>query len=532
METAEAIIAKIEATGFQLDDVLKERLLEFGTSDRHYLRVNISFDQVEKRLYAEFDIWNTPSKGMVWHMYYLIQPHPAVDLAHFINNGIDSRELEGRFAKQDWSGEMTAEKWGVVDAVSTFTTNYEELTTEYQFRMDDIVETLFSKYLGGTDSESPVIGRIPDYYGLFYKRHYLTSEVTLQQALENIYGSKQVMTPVSKLLEMNINKTNLENLQAEMKVLKFNEALIKEMEKEMGRGRPLFELRAAVMIDKGQMDLTLHFKQSGSSEYYYLNKYELSMTSAKPLEAGRQYFVLSAEKNEKGETPVKSFVNAAEAMEYFKTTPGAKELAVGKTAADKFTLATRDAVKVDYVEKDFKMAYYGTIRTNTFYVDRGKGINVEQGINLMQGRAVFRDDLVNRGTGEAYKAWNTFEFNEAKDKYGNFKVKQYGENYGVDVLKELAGYNIKELADPKKEAEVIAQLKDGHRPVVTVKDAEGVEQQMRIEAMPRYGNFNFYKMDGKMEKREQFQKQNVFSSENEKGKGRDKKADQQQGLSV
>lgn len=331
---------------------------------------------------------------------------------------------------------------------------------------------------------------------------------------------------------MNINKNNLENLQGEMRALKFDEKLIAAMEKEMGKGRPLFELRAAVFIDKGQMDLTLHFKQSGSSEYYYLNRYDLSMTSAKPLEDGRQYFVISADNNEKGETPVKSFVNAAEAMEYFKATAGVRELAVGKSAVDKFTLATRDAVKVDYVEKDFKLAYYGTVRTNTFYLDRGKGINVEQGINLMQGRAVFRDDLVNRGTGESYKAWNNLEFNEPKDKYGNFKVKQYGENYGTDVIKELAGYNIKELSDPKKEAAIIEKLKDGHRPVVTVKNAEGVEQQMRIEAMPRYGNFNFYKMDGKMEKREQFQKEPIFSTAKGKGQGQDKKLDQQQGLSV
>jgi hypothetical protein len=317
---------------------------------------------------------------------------------------------------------------------------------------------------------------------------------------------------------MNINKMNLENLQAEMRALKVDEKLMVEMEKEMGKGRPNFQLRAAVLIEKGQMDLTLHFKQSGSSEFYYMNRYELSMTSAKPLEPGRQYFVLSNEKNDKGENLYKSFVNAVEAIDYFKVAPGVKELAVGKTPGDKFTLATRDGQKVDYVDKDFKIAYYGTIRSNTFYVDRGKGINVPQGINLMQGRAIYRDDLVNRSSGDVYKAWSTFEFNEPKDKYGNYKMKQYTEHYGVDVLKELGNYKIKELADPKKEAEIIAQLKDGERPVVTVKGVDGLEQQLRIEAMPRYGNFNFYKPDGRLEKREQFQKENVLLKE--KGKPR------------
>ena len=531
VESAEKIADRIELAGFQIDG-LRQKLVDLEASDRHYLRLETNLDSIEPRLSAEFDVWNHPGEGLNWSQYYILKPRPLHEFEHFVNNGIDSRELEKHFAQLDWSGQMDVEKWDAIDQIGQFGAGYLEHNEAYQLMIEEVAEGLLCRYVGGTDAEGQVLGRIPEYYYSFYARHFFGAEVSLKQALERIYGSRQELMPVSKLLEMNINKTNLENLQGEMRALKFNEQLITAMEKEMGRDRPLFELRAAVMIDRGQMDLTLHFKQSGSSEYYYLNKYDLSMTSAKPLEAGRQYFVLSAEKNEKGETPVKSFVNAAEAMEYFKTTPGVKELAVGKSAADKFTLATRDAVKVDYVEKDFKMAYYGTIRTNTFYVDRGKGINVEQGINLMQGRAVFRDDLVNRGTGESYKAWNTFDFNEPKDKYGNFKVKQYGENYGVDVIKELTSYNIKEMSDPKKEAELIAQLKDGNRPVVSVMDTEGNVQQLRIEAMPRYGNFNFYKLDGKMEKREQFQKQNVFSSENEKGTGKDKKADQQQGLSV
>ena len=532
MESAEDIIAKIEATGFQLDEDLRNSLLEFGASKGLYLSLNIPLDHIEKRLYAEFDIWNTLGQGMEWQTYYLIQPHPEEELVHFVNNGVDSDELEERFAREDWSGEMTPEKWDLVYDFAKFTATYDELASEYKARMDDIAETLFSKYLGGTDAEDAVLARVPEYYGMFYKRHYLNPEVTLQQALENIYGPKQDLMPVSKTIKMNINKTNLENLQAEMRALKFDDRLIEAMESEMAKGRPLFDLRAQVQIDRGQMDLTLRFKQSGSSEYYYLNRYELSTTNANPLEADKKYWVIADGKNEKDQTPTKSFVNVVEAIEYFKNTPGVKELAIGKSAADKFTLATRDKVKVDYVEKDFKMAYYGTIRTNTFYVERGKGINFEQGVNLMLGRAVYRDDLVNRGTGESYKAWNTFEFIEAKDKYGNFKVKQYGENYGVDVIKELASYNIKELDDPKKEAHIISQLKDGHRPVVTVKDAEGVEQQMRIEAMPRYGNYNFYKMDGKMEKREQFQREPIFSQAKGKEQGQDKKADKQQGMSV
>ncbi len=533
--TLEEMVQRISDAGLEIDG-LEEKLagLLNNGADHGVITFDVPLGTQEQRLSVEFDIYQDDGKYLVWHHYYLRSPREKGEFEHFVNNGIHSGELENRFLELDWSGVMTEAHWSAVDGIEAFGAGYSGRNETYQRMIKDVAEGLLCHYLGGRDAERQVIERMPAYRELFYQPHFYWSEVPLDYAIKKIYEPKLAEWPVSKTSRMNINKMNLENLQAEMRALKVDEQLIAEMEKEMGRGRPLFELRAAVLIERGQMDLTLHFKQSGSSEFYYMNRYELSMTSAKPLEPGRQYMVLSNEKNDKGENLYKSFVNAAEAMEYFKSTPGVKELAVGKTPGDKFTLATRDAVKVDYVDKDFKMAYYGTIRTNTFYVDRGKGINVQQGINLMQGRAIYRDDLVNRGTNEVYKAWNTFELNEAKDKYGNFKVKQYGENYGVDVIKELASYNIKELEDPKKEAEIIAQMKDGHRPLVTVRDAEGTEQQLRIEAMPRYGNFNFYRPDGKMEKREQFQKQPIFSTEKGKDQGQEKKTGkgQAQGMSV
>ncbi|WP_461791662.1 hypothetical protein [Pedobacter sp.] len=529
------MVQRIGAAGLEIDG-LEEKLggLLANGQDHGVLTFDVPVGTQEQRLNVELDIYQEDGKYLLWHHYYLRSPREAGGFEHFVNNNIDSAELEQRFAKLDWSGGMEEKHWSAIAGIDAFGAGYAGRNEEYQRMILAVAEGLLCRYLGGRPAEAVVLSATPAYRDLLYQPHFYWSEVPLEYAIRKIYEPKLGEWPVSKISNMNINKMNLENLQAEMRALKVDEQLITAMEKEMGRGRPLFELRAAVLIDRGQMDLTLHFKQSGSSEFYYMNRYEISMTSAKPLEAGRQYFAISNEKNEKGEQVYKSFVNAAEAMEYFKATPGVKELAVGKTPGDKFTLATRDAVKVDYVDKDFKLAYYGTIRTNTFYVDRGKGINVQQGINLMQGRAIYRDDLVNRGTNEVYKAWNTFEFNEAKDKYGNFKIKQYGENYGVDVIKELGSYNIKELADPKKEAEIIAQLKDGHRPLVTVKDAEGTEQQLRIEAMPRYGNFNFYRADGKMEKREQFQKQPILATGKGKSQGQEKKAGkgQSQGMSV
>jgi hypothetical protein len=55
------------------------------------------------------------------------------------------------------------------------------------------------------------------------------------------------------------------------------------------------------------------------------------------------------------------------------------------------------AGRVDFVEKNFQHAYRTPARTQTFFVECGKGFNVEQGVNMIQGRSVFRDDLLNLG---------------------------------------------------------------------------------------------------------------------------------------
>ncbi|MGE6220379.1 hypothetical protein ACQKCH_11180 [Nubsella zeaxanthinifaciens] len=335
-------------------------------------------------------------------------------------------------------------------------------------------------------------------------------------------------------LKLDMNKMNLENLQDEMRTLKFDKQLIEQMEKEMAKGQPGFQLFTQLPADKGQLEVALNFKRSGSSEYYFLNRYDLSLSRARPLEEGKSYMVISPDPEKQGKHLVKKFESAARAIDYFKSQKQSSELAMGKSAGDKMTLASMANGKVEYVNKEFRKAYYSPVVENSQFVDRGRGFNVEQAANMLQGRAAYRNDLVNRGTDEMYSAWNVFEFNEARDRYGNHKIKQYGEGYGFDVQKELNRYDIRELAEPKKEAELLAKLRDGHSPVVTVVGQDGQEHKLRIEAMPRYTNFNFYQLNGKIEKREQFLKEptqgqqqaNIFE------KKLNQQKDQSQGMAI
>lgn len=325
---------------------------------------------------------------------------------------------------------------------------------------------------------------------------------------------------------INMNKNNLENLRGELKALKFDDHFIKEMEEKMELNLPSFEVKGRLPSDKGQLDVNLHFKQSSQSDYYYFNRYDLALSKAKPLEEGLKYFVISKDPNSKREID-----SPTEAIDYFKSKKGNVELAISKDLKSKTTLATMKDGKVDFVEKEFAKTYYSPALTNSLYVDKGVGFNVVQSSNMLQGRAVYRDDMVSRA-GERYKAWSAIDFKEPKDKYGNYKLRQYNENYGFDLGKELENYKIKELDTPEKLAAVIAGMKDGNRPIVTVEGVDGKDNKMRIEAVPRYGNVNFFELSGKPLKREDFQKEQKFDMNIGKEKGQSKNKEMAEGLGM
>lgn len=337
----------------------------------------------------------------------------------------------------------------------------------------------------------------------------------------------EITNPDSKIKTrkaMNLN--NLENLKEELKTLGFPKKLTEEMEKNMQNNVPEFQLRHSLPTDKGQADMQLNFRQSGQSDYYYFNKYSVTLNNAKPLEADQKYLVISP--GEQGKPVFRKFDSPHEAINYFKEQKGNSELASGKDVGHKTTLATMENDKVNYVAKDFQKTFYSPAVTQNVYVEKGQGFSAEQSANLIQGRSVYRDDLLNLG-GQPYKAWIKLDFDQAKDRFDNFKTKQFHDpSYGFDLKAVLDKYNIKELADPKQREKLEESLKNGNRPIITtVKD--GQEVKLRIEAVPRYGQVNMFQENGKPEKREQFLKEpkQERSLDQGKSKGKEKEAAQE-----
>lgn len=360
-------------------------------------------------------------------------------------------------------------------------------------------------------------------FQLYPTRHILNR-------LKKLYDSAREINNDKKLIQIDMNLNNLEDLKEEMKKLGFDEALVAKMEEHMKNDDPAFKLYDEVKASKGQVDITLHFKQSGQSDYYYLNKLEAVHNQGKPLEEGQKYMVIT--KTEDGKNIVKKLENVAEAIDFFKKQNGNSELAVGKDAAHKTMLANMEEGKVNYVSKDFKRDYYSPSIPQTFWLDHGKGFSKEQAANLVQGRAVYRDDLLSR-EGTPYKAWMQLDTEKERDRQNNLTFRQFTDAYGFDVKALLDDFKIKEMADPKKAANLESQLINGNRPLVTV-EKDGQEAKMYLETAVRYGKLNFYREDGKPEKREQFLKEtglevaNIFSKK--MGQDKEKEVAQTRGI--
>jgi hypothetical protein len=106
----------------------------------------------------------------------------------------------------------------------------------------------------------------------------------------------------------------------------------------------------------------------------------------------------------------------------------------------------------------------------------------------MSGRAVNKD-LINK-EGQVYNAWVQMDLKET-DKNGNYLLKHYHQNYGFDLVKELAKHPIKEIANEQDKSRLIESLQRGNRQAVTFLK-EGSEQRIFIEANPKFKSINIY----------------------------------------
>jgi len=322
-----------------------------------------------------------------------------------------------------------------------------------------------------------------------------------------------------------MNRQNLENLTEIMVHIGVDQKMIEVARQSMESNLPSFEIKGQLPSDRGQLDIKLSFNRSTKSENYFFNRYDLALNKVKPLPDGQKYFVTH---EQDGKNLIKSFQSPGEAVKHLREQEGAAQLLIGKDFKAAVAIGSKEAGSKSIDIQPAHRSVLASPLTNTFYVNEGKCFKVEQAANLMQGRSVFRDDLVSQG--RVYSIWAKIDFERPKDKYDNFELKTYNESYKYDLNETLAQFKIAELDDPKKLEKVIADLKNGNRPVVTVTDATGQVDKLRIQAVPQYRTIDFSDLEGKRMKRESFEKD--LKLDNHLSKGQRQEVSEKQGMRI
>lgn len=332
--------------------------------------------------------------------------------------------------------------------------------------------------------------------------------------------------------EMNLN--NLQDLKTEVRDLGFSPKVVEELEPNMRTQTPYFTLKEQLPGDNGlPVDMTLHFRKSNESQFYAFNKFEAVAGKIPPAPDMQRYMVLTENKEHPEKPLVKEFGSGQEAVDFFKKQKGNSELIVGESTDSKQILASKENGTENYVNNDFRSAYYGGAVKQTFYVSNGSGFTASQAANLVQRRTVHRDNMLNTTTGP-YQAWIKLDFQQEKDSYGNYKLKQMNDpNFGFNLEKTLENFKIKELSDPVQKEAIMAAMKNGDRVPVTIIGKDNKEHQVQVEAVPHYKTMDFFNRGGEKMRREPFLKPIINQDlGKDKGKGKGKDAGEDLGVAV
>lgn len=194
------------------------------------------------------------------------------------------------------------------------------------------------------------------------------------------------------------------------------------------------------------------------------------------------------------------------------------------------TISTLHFRKSDQSDMYFFNKYEMTLKqenkpgalTQTFYLNKGNSITLKEAYNLMHGRAVNKD--LTSKEGQIYNAWIQLDMKNSEQN-GNFKIKQFHQNYGFDLEKVLSKLSIKELSNEQDKAALLNSLQKGNRQAVTFSQ-NGSEQRQYVEANPQFKSINIYdtymNRQGNSQKKEEKQTQSENKSAKKESQGIEK----------
>jgi len=259
----------------------------------------------------------------------------------------------------------------------------------------------------------------------FYKsgleRHWIDISRMME---ERALGEPYFLT----LKSINMEEKALQFNENQLKRTGFAEAFTPDLKAKMEQGLPEILQPFKKEYDGDRVEATLHLKKSSTSDFYFLNKFDLQLQKEGQTNAIQQTFYLT--QRNKG----------------FDEEGGPKQ-----RLENKYTL--------------------------------------KEGYNLLAGRPVFKD-LVNQ-EGKEYQAWVKLNFKNTLNN-GNFELKQYHTNYGFDLEKTLGNYPIKELTTPQYKQSLVDSLQRGNLQKATFVGPDGKEEKLFISPNITLGALNVF----------------------------------------
>ncbi len=123
-----------------------------------------------------------------------------------------------------------------------------------------------------------------DHYKIIYAR-------SVDELLKQIpYGE---IMKLSKLNLTIMNEKNFEYLKDNIKYQGFGETLYGDLENQLKKGESEFNLGFKTQLNKTDIEATLHFKKSDSTDMYFFNKYAIRVSNEKKDETMAQTFYMN-----------------------------------------------------------------------------------------------------------------------------------------------------------------------------------------------------------------------------------------------
>jgi len=129
--------------------------------------------------------------------------------------------------------------------------------------------------------------------------------------------------------------------------------------------------------------------------------------------------------------------------------------------------------------------------SQTFYINKGKGVTAKESYNLLSGRAVNKDVVLK--TGEKANLWLKLDFTEHTPEKG-YAIDPYGKNYGFSLKETVETFHILNMEKPGFKDQLLKSLERGNLHEVTFMK-NGKETTGFVTANPKFKTLDFYDRD-------------------------------------